>query len=388
MQTSSMSEAVAMSEPVQLSALVGSIYDAALDSALWPDALAQSARFAGGLSAVLCFKDASSNSGTAYYHVGFEPHYARLYLDRYVRLDPGTTTRVLAGIGEPVATADIMPYDEFLETRFYQEWARPQQLADFVTIVLEKSGRGAAVFGVYRHDRDGPADEGMRRRMRLIIPHMRRAALIGRVIDLKRIKAATLVDLLEGISACMFLVDAGGRIVHANARGHAMLAQRSLLRADGGKLTADDAEAEQALGEVFAMADGGDAAVGGKGIAVPLTARDGDHYVAHVLPLTSGERRRAGAAFAAVAAVFVQKAPLDIPSPHEIISKDYKLTPTELRVLFAIVQVGGVPAVAEALGIAASTVKTHLLRLFAKTGTVGRAELVKLVAAYTNPLVN
>jgi DNA-binding CsgD family transcriptional regulator len=106
-----------------------------------------------------------------------------------------------------------------------------------------------------------------------------------------------------------------------------------------------------------------------------------------VLPLTSGERRRAGAAFAAVAAVFVQKAPLDIPSPHEIISKDYKLTPTELRVLFAIVQVGGVPAVAEALGIAASTVKTHLLRLFAKTGTMGQAELVKLVASYTNPLV-
>src|SRR5262249_9358671 len=153
------------------------------------------------------------------------------------------------------------------------------------------------------------------------------------------------------------------------------LTEGSLLRADGGRLTASDAEAERALHEVFAMADSGDAAVGVRGIAVPLTARNGDRYVAHVLPLTSGARQRAGASYAAVAAVFVQKAPLDIPSPHEVISKHYKLSPTELRVLFAIVQVGGVAEVAEALGIAESTVKTHLQGLFTKTDTKRQADL-------------
>src|SRR5215831_17118592 len=217
-----------MPEAEQLSSLIGDIYDAALDPTLWPGALASATRFVDGFSAALFFKDATRKSGNLYYDTGgIQPHYAQLYFNTYVKLDPSTTGHILAEIGEPVATVDIMPYDEFLETRFYREWARPQQLADFVTIVLEKSGRGAAVFGVYRHDRDGPADEAMRRRMRLIIPHMRRAALIGRVIDLKRIKAATLVDLLEGISAGMFLVNGSGRIVHANARGHAMLAQRS-----------------------------------------------------------------------------------------------------------------------------------------------------------------
>jgi DNA-binding CsgD family transcriptional regulator len=62
--------------------------------------------------------------------------------------------------------------------------------------------------------------------------------------------------------------------------------------------------------------------------------------------------------------------------------------PTELRVLLAIVEVGGVPEVAEALGIGEATVKTHLHRLFAKTETTRQAELVKLVAAFSNPLVN
>ena len=72
------------------------------------------------------------------------------------------------------------------------------------------------------------------------------------------------------------------------------------------------------------------------------------------------------------------------PSPPEAIAKSYKLTPTELRVLLAIVEVGGVPEAAEALGIAETTVKTHLRRLFDKTGTRRQADLVKLVAGFSN----
>ena len=40
-----------------------------------------------------------------------------------------------------------------------------------------------------------------------------------------------------------------------------------LLRTAGGKLAPSDASAEQGLYEVYAMADGGDAAMGIKGIA-------------------------------------------------------------------------------------------------------------------------
>jgi DNA-binding CsgD family transcriptional regulator len=223
--------------------------------------------------------------------------------------------------------------------------------------------------------------------MRLIIPHIRRAALIGKVIDLKTAEADSFADTVDGISAGMFLVDASARIVHANASGHAMLAEGVVLRVVSGKLVPNDASAEQGLNEIYAMAERGDAAVGVKGIAMSLTASDGERHVAHVLPLTSGARRRAGATYAAAAAVFVHKAALDSPPPQAVVAKLYKLTPTEQRVLLAIVQVGGVPEVAEALGIAESTVKTHLHRLFSKTGTKRQADLVELVASYSNPFV-
>jgi DNA-binding CsgD family transcriptional regulator len=134
------------------------------------------------------------------------------------------------------------------------------------------------------------------------------------------------------------------------------------------------------------VAGAGDDAVGISAISVPLTADDGARYVAHVLPLTSGERSRTGSAFKAVAAIFVHRASLDTPAPPEIIAKTHNLTPTELRVLLAIVQVGGVPEVAESLGVAESTIKTHVKRLYRKTDTSRHADLVKLVAGYSSPL--
>ena len=152
-------------------------------------------------------------------------------------------------------------------------------------------------------------------------------------------------DALDGIGTALSFVDASGQIIHANASGHDMLAQGTLVHTRGGKLILNDASAEQELYEIFELG------------------------------------------YRTVAAVFGQKASLDMPSPQDVIAKFYKLTPTELRVLFAIVQIGGVPQVAEAMGISASTVKTHLRRLFAKTGTDRQADLVKLVVGYANPLV-
>ena len=41
-----------------------------------------------------------------------------------------------------------------------------------------------------------------------------------------------------------------------------------------------------------------------------------------------------------------------------------------------------------ALGIAETTVKTHLHRVFAKTGVSRQADLVKLAAGFSNPVLH
>jgi hypothetical protein len=130
-----------------------------------------------------------------------------------VKLDPTTTGHVFAEIDVPMATADLVPYDEFIETRFYQEWARPQGMAFGVSTVIDKAAASAAFFGIFRNERDGVFDAETRQRMRLVAPHIRRAVIVGRTIEIERTDAATLADTLDGISAGLFLLDANGHVL-------------------------------------------------------------------------------------------------------------------------------------------------------------------------------
>ena len=377
-----------MDQSEQLSILISEIYDAALDASLWRGVIGKASRFVGGVSAAIFHKDAAGRSGNVYYDDGgIDEAFRKLYFQKYGKLDPATTGHFFAELEQPLAVADLMPYDEFLETRFYKEWARPQGLVDFMAAMLDRSATSAAYFGVFRHERDGIADDEARRRMRLIVPHIRRAVLVGKLVDLKKAEVATLAETLDGLSAGMCLVDADSRVVHANAAAHVIFSWHDFMFVSAGRLAVGDTAVAHILRELFASAGDGDSAVGIKGIALPLTAQNGDRYVANVLPLTSGARRRSGIVSTAVAALFIHKSSLAMQPPPQIIAQHYKLTPTELRVLLAIVEVGGVPEVADALGIADSTVKTHLGRLFEKTGTRRQADLVKVVAGFSTPLL-
>jgi DNA-binding CsgD family transcriptional regulator len=374
-------------EQAALSRLVGDLYDAALDPALWSVVLRGVRDFVGGASAGIVAKDATANHGFVCFDDGsIAPDYTASYFDRYVTLDPCTTGHFFSSPEAPVSIADLIPYREFLETRFYREWAGPQGFVDYMGAAVHKSATTAVVFNVMRHESDGVFDDAARRRMRLVAPHVRQAVVIGNAIDLKSAEASSLAEVFDGLSTGVFLTDSGGRIVHANSAGRAILAEGDGLYASSGRLAARQPEVRQTLGAALAAAENGDAALGHGSIDIAFASRAGGYYAAHLLPLTSGKRHEAAADYGAVAALFVHKASIAPPSDPECIARHFDLTPTELRVLLAIVDVGGVPEVAEALGVAGSTVKTHLGNVYGKTGTSRQTDLVKLVAGFSSPL--
>ena len=375
-----------MNDKEQLSALIGDIYDALFEPDLRIDVLDKIADFTGGHSGGLLSKHVLGNAGKLYCYIGKDAGSLQAYSESYPNL--GSTADPLSvGVEQIVSTADLVPYDEFRRGRFFREWARPNGWGDIASAVIEKSTTGCTFLSVARNEARGPVDDEMRRRIALVVPHVRRALLIGKTIHLKEAEAICFTDILDGLSAGMILVDARGRIVHTNAAGSAILDAADVLRKTAcGRLVAGDPPINAALQEILLAADAGDTALGVKGTALPLTAHDGERYVAHVLPLTSAARRRVGLAYNAVAALFVRRTALEAFSASEAISEMYKLTPTELRVLLAIVDVGGVPEVAASLGVAATTIKTHLSRLFEKTGVGRQADLVKLVAGFSTPL--
>jgi DNA-binding CsgD family transcriptional regulator len=369
----------------QLSDLIGVVYDAAIDPSRWEGAIEKVAQFVGGAGGGLFCKDVGAHHAAIPYRFGFQ---VPLPVEFFRQIYPAAEGHFLGDLEQPIATTDLMPFAELTQSELYRQWAEPQGFIDFVSTLLDRTAISAVIFGVFRHQRNGVVDDRTRRQMRLIAPHLRRAVLIGRMFEFKAAEVATFVDVLDGLGAGMYLVDAGGRLIHANAAGNAILDAGDILACAAGRLAARDAQVDRALRDIFAAAGQGDAALGIKGIAVPLTGKDGECYVAHALPLTSGARRRAGVVYTAAVALFVRKAALTVASAPEAIGSAFKLTPTELRVLLAIVEVGGIPQVAEAFGIAVTTVRTHVGRLFEKTGTARQADLVKLVASYATPLAD
>jgi DNA-binding CsgD family transcriptional regulator len=318
-----------------LSALINEVYDAALDPSLLQDVLEKSSVFVGGGATAISSKD--SVKETADMTHGFE-------------------------------------------------WAQPQGSVDVPTPVLEKSTTSDAVFGLLGHEQDGPSDSLMRHRMKLLAPHVRRAVLISKTIQFYRAETARLADTLDSLAAGLFLTGEKGRLVQANSNGHAIISDGSILRATGGHLVATDPIAGAAMRAAFAGIDIGDAGLGTQAIAVPLAAADGQHYVAHILPLTSGARRKIGTGHSVVAAVFVCGTQLEAPAAPQAIAELYGLTPRELRVLLVLFESDGVSDIAGKLGISEATTKTHLNRLFAKTNTRRQADLVRLVAGFTGPV--
>jgi DNA-binding CsgD family transcriptional regulator len=374
-----------MEDDQGLTQLIGEIYDAALDASRWPGVLTKIAEFVGGQAAGFLSKNAVSKSGNVYYQVGVDPYFVQLYSEAYWKFDP-VATLPDRDIEQIVSVPDLVPYEEFRAGRFYREWAQPQGWIDAANAVLEKTATSCAYLTVLRSEASGMVDAEMRRRMGLIVPHVGRAVRTGKVIDLSHSEAATFADILDGLSPAIFLVDADGHIVHGNAASRSMLDSGDLLRAVHNRLTFTDPQIEEALSDAIAAAASEEPCE--KGRVVPLRGHTGERYVAHVLPLAGGERHKAGIASTAIAALFVRKAELATAPPSEVIGKTYKLTPTELRVLLAIVNVGGVRQVAGNLGVADTTVKTHLGRLFEKTGVSRQSDLVKLVAGYSSMLID
>lgn len=371
-----------MDEALALSTTVERVYDAAVAPELWPAVLAQIATYVDGYSAAIFSKTTTLTDSVIHHHDGrIAEHYRNAYFSHYIKLDPANTLQYFAELERPVSVSSLVPPEEMLESRFFQEWATPQGLVDFVTVALEKSRHSAALLGVFRHASQGAADETIMRRMALLAPHVRRAVLIGRALDKKAAEASDLADTLDSLGSALILIDRDGRILHANAAAYLLLETAQPCRSLAGKLVFNDRAANDSLRCLLTTPASGRLPCD---LRLTLEHPDGERFLAHALPLNF-RRTRVGS-HGAAAVICLQRAALELEATPGVIARSYGLTPTELRVLLAIVEIGGVPETADSLGIGEGTVKTHLRRIFAKTGVTRQADLVRLIATHTSPL--
>ena len=369
-------------EANRFSALVGEIYDAAVDPARRNAALEHVAGFVGGSAVTILSRDLSRLSIEIHQHYGTDSRFRALYRDRYVELDPLLGRHLDLPIEQTVGVADVMPYSDFVATSFYREWVEPQGAVDLATVTLERSSTRTTILQVMRGRSRGTVDDAMRERMRLLAPHIQRSRVMSRQIRARSHTVDDLAEVLDSLSIAVCLFDAEGRVVHANAACRQAFAKGDVLAIVGDRVVARDTQTDKIFRGLFdVVADGGIQSSSRRRIEL-LTSADGQQYLAHAFPLT---RERSLQRDGAATVLFVQKASMVPLHAPEAISAAFRLTPSELRVLMAIVEFGGVPDIAAKLGIAETTVKTHLGRLFEKTGARRQADLVKIAAGFAVP---
>ena len=364
-----------------LLSIVQDVYDAAFDPALWNQTLTRILTFTGAHAAGFVSKDAS-DVVRVQSSVGISPPFVQAYLEGYGQFDPTHGIR-LFNVGELHTIDDWLPADEFRKGQFYQGWARPQRMESVSSVLLDKTDDGFSYFGLAKSE---PVDDVLRRKLSAIFPHMLRSTLTGQVLHRHAVVASPIIDALDELSAAIFLLDGDGNITHTNESGQDILARRDFLRVERGQLVAADSRLDRIIRDAAAASILGDGAMKSESITLPFVARDGERFVGHFLPLTSGRRRKSGIAYDATAVLFVTRASLQTKAASDIIKKIFKLTPAEARVLIAVVERGCVSETARSLDVAEATVKTHLGRIFTKTDTKRQADLVKLIAAFSRPV--
>ncbi|MGU3663181.1 helix-turn-helix transcriptional regulator [Methylobacterium sp. A49B] len=359
--------AIAM-EAARLSRLIESIYDCAIDPALWPSTLEQIAAAHGSMAATLNVMDFVTGAERTLVHVGISDHYQTLYRERYQGCDVFAHSLLLSPVDQPATSEELAAEEELLQSRIYREWAVPQGFRYVLLTALIKNQARLAFIGITRSEEGGPYDAEEQARMAMLAPHVRRAITIADLIDHKTLERDDLAATLDGLTTAVLVLSADGRLVYSNAAGRAALAREDLLLSRIGIVEPWDRTVLPAFRAMLAAEAGG---------TVSLARRGRGSAVVSALPLNSG-RRRITAPGQKRVALFVQDNPCG-PHAIELLGRAYGLTGAELRVLLGLADDATPADIAKRYGIAPSTVRTHLKSLFAKTGAKRQKDLVKLL---------
>ena len=370
----------------EFSDLVGRIYDAALTPEIWNDVLARVRTYVRTETAAINSYDAYDLSSWGWQYLsGYNPEYLQIYIQKYLAMNPWMVMEAALGSGEIGCASAQSNYQESLQSEFYHGWLAPQRFVDGAVLIVDKTIGAMTTLVTVRTDDQGLFDPESLERMTLLYPHLRRAAAIGRIVSAAQAQAEKVAVALDALSAAVFLLNGAGRIVHANKAGEKMLASKAPVQSVHGRLefaAADRRTTVRAL--IEGAADPGASAP--KAASSPLTGLEGQAFIAHALALDAARRDALSTHRDAAFIVLIKEANPATAASVAAVAKRYKLTPQEARVLRMVVDAGGVPLAADALNLSPTTVRTHIARIYDKTGARSQGALIKLLGEMDSPL--
>lgn len=363
---------------------VAPLHEAPQDASAWAAAMASLAR------AIPCEQGAlverlgrASNSPAFGLAVGTDPQFLGEYQREYHRIDPFASDEVVSRLhhlGRAALSSEVLQDLELQDSAFYTEF-----LSRYGDLFHGVGGSFPVADNAWAHvwllrPRGRTFDEDERRRMDVFFAHARAALRQRRwLAQIERERDAALA-WMDCWSDATFVLDAHGNVVIANLVAERMLHAGDCLALRAGKLRparANDVDwVTAALRAVLSEArERGIEAT--RCLNVPGRPGAGNlNAVLTTLPPAHG--RQAGAA-PQVALILRD---LRQALPHfgaEQLRELFGFTAAEARVANALLQGNSVEEIALATSVRRDTVRAHVKRMLAKTGTRRQSDLQKLL---------
>jgi DNA-binding CsgD family transcriptional regulator/PAS domain-containing protein len=366
--------------------VVGDIYDCVLEPPRWSGALARIASLTqSAASSVIINDDFDSRAGRIFEY-GADQKYLRLYFERYATADLQPPDERARGIGDLTTLEMLCSGEPPFAADFFDIFIKPQGFGDLIALQLLQSGRRMGWLSAARSSVQQRYRERDRQLIKLLSPHLCQALAISDAIDLTTVTSERLEQTVDALAAGVFLTDRGGRIVYMNRSAERQINTGNALQVVNRRLSATDQKANVALARALSARACTDATASPTGLALALPDGSGAGYLASVLPLDGGARTELMAPYRASAGVFVQDPMVAPRTESEAFARLYGLTGAELKVLLTLAPGLTAKEAAKILGVREPTIKTHLQRIYEKTGMSRQTELVRLLLSHAPPL--
>jgi DNA-binding CsgD family transcriptional regulator len=358
--------------------LLDLIYDAATEQALWAQVLTEIADLTNSQCGVLFGQSIGAKQVYFAYNGRCDPSYNAVYGERYVR-NPLSQIMEHQPVGRVVFSDEIYDLSTLRRTAFFDEVLAPQDVPHTAMIALAAKDDFRAAFNICRSAGQGPFGEEERRTLEWLVPHLCRSLQLGFRIEAYRALQRAEYGMLDKLSVGVILLDRRSRIIYANAAAVSLASDEGPLRLRNEIVTTHSAPHSQRLGELIRMA-----LLGAPAGAMSVPRPSDGHLVTIVV---SSVRGRDVGRFAdldmpdAAVLLFVVDPTNRAGVPLPWIIDAYGLTFAEAKVALAASSGLTIPEAATQLGLSPNTIKTHLRRVFAKTGTGRQAELARLMAS-------
>ena len=368
----------------EFSQIVDIIYQAAFDPAQWAVVSGKVNAITGSVLSSFYVGNYESLDLPLFFGSGMPANYFDLYLP-VSHLNPMVPSLALSKPGDIVVQSHVQPEDEFFRSRFYRAFVEPLGLRDSTSIVCRRSGLRITGFQTNSAATRPPYTPDEIAFLRLLAPHLCRAITISDLFELRQIKSEATEAALDALTAAVFLLDGTGRLLHLNQAAERIVRAGDILTVRDQRLVAVDKQSQTELAR--GLSEHTDIRRAEPSVALQSTRNGHLGMIATLLPLNPTSSSLAPTRMPARWAVFVQDPSVATPLPGEAFARLHGLTPAEMRVALALAPGHSPVEAAGELGLAMPTIRTHMQRIFAKTGTNRQTDLLRLLLNTMPPVM-